>query len=385
MRLPDDTKTMHKKYLWTLPLLIVAVFFGGAVKTFAGEMASARGWLWGGSETGPQDGIVNGNEAGTGWISMHSVDCDTDGDGKVDNGNCGNIGSSIAEYGVDIPEGDGLLSGYAWSEHYGWISFNESDLGGCFPALARASRTGDTLVGGARILSVRDAGANAGGWTGCISLSGKTYGVQIDSDNKLSGYAWNGETNADGVVEGLGWIDFSGASIVAYKTLKICPSLLTIAQGSVGELHLYYDARVGCNDTSSSAASVDSGVAAWSIASGSGSITLSPKGGFHESVDVTAEATGSVARKTVEVQAAWTPPGETASQTASADVYILGKVVSQCVCNLGKKNQYCSDESYDADELPSSSVTTCTPVADACQGTKTCQDTNKWKEIAPVN
>ena len=115
-------------------------------------------------------------------------------------------GGSVS-YGAQIGN-DGKLSGYAWSENLGWISFNEADLAGC-PSSPSCSATSDgsRLLGWARIMSIPQAGANAGGWQGWISLNGSNYGVEIskmDGTGNNPTYAWSDE---------LGWIDFSRARI----------------------------------------------------------------------------------------------------------------------------------------------------------------------------
>jgi hypothetical protein len=143
-----------------------------------------------------------------GWISMNSL---SDGSG--------------VSYGVNVPA-SGALSGYAWSEHYGWISFNGSDLSGCSPALSQASRSGSSITGGARIIAIRDAGVQAGGFDGCISLSGGGYGVTINGSSfpyTLSGYAWSSD---------LGWINFSGVTIESNATASISATSCTIPLGA---------------------------------------------------------------------------------------------------------------------------------------------------------
>jgi len=55
-----------------------------------------------------------------GWISFNN----TTGGGGVN-------------YGVNIGS-DGIFSGYAWSENIGWISFNQSELSGCPSGTCRA-------------------------------------------------------------------------------------------------------------------------------------------------------------------------------------------------------------------------------------------------------
>lgn len=213
-------------------LFVASIGIGSSVKQALAGTESALGWLWGGAEmldvngvTPPNNGVIDGDENGLGWVSMNNRDCDPNNDAVVDasehtaNPACP-IGG-IARYGVDIPMADGDLSGYAWSEHYGWISFNAGDVAGCpSGGTCKARRVGNALLGWARILTIRDAGLNAGGWSGWISLNdanfgGSNYGVTIDASDHLPGYAYSDE---------LGWIDFSITSISPVSTLKICPN-----------------------------------------------------------------------------------------------------------------------------------------------------------------
>jgi len=199
---------MKRKILISLALFLSFFILGAGIKAKAGVSDNVTGWLWGGSEDAnlAAPGIPNdGNETGAGWISMNG-----------------------SNYGVNIPSGEGNLSGYAWSENLGWIGFNPSDVSDCGGDPAR--RVGNELRGYARIMGIKQemVNGNAGGWMGCISLRGTNYGVSIDpSSGKLSGYGWNGENNNDpavgaNVANGIGWIDFSRASIQTVKRLKIC-------------------------------------------------------------------------------------------------------------------------------------------------------------------
>jgi len=150
---------------------------------WANSPTAASGWAWGGTHS------ADGAYQGLGWVSFSS----------------NNVGSGGGNYAVTIPVTNGPLSGYAWSSHYGWISFNGADLAGCSPTLDAPTRVGDALIGGARIIAIRDAmlANNAGGYNGCISLAGDSgvrYGVTVSGGN-LSGYAWSSD---------LGWLNMAG-------------------------------------------------------------------------------------------------------------------------------------------------------------------------------
>lgn len=187
----------------SLVLGFVVAFLFAQTAVFASLTESARGFAWGGMPS------ADGAYQGMGWISLNNL---SDGSGT--------------SYGVHIPFGNGNLSGYAWSTHYGWISFNGADLAGCSPALGQATRSGNAISGGARIIAIRDAGGNAGGFDGCISLSGTGYGLTIGgsaSPYTLSGYAWSSD---------LGWINFSGATVEYNPTASVAITGCTIPMGS---------------------------------------------------------------------------------------------------------------------------------------------------------
>ncbi|MBP9751433.1 MAG: hypothetical protein KBD19_01055 [Candidatus Moranbacteria bacterium] len=227
-----------RKIFGTFAVLAFALGAGVAIRSASAGMETGSGWLWGGSEVAdtnggaaPNNGVLDGDESGLGWVSFNSTDCDTNNNGTIEASEVaahpGCPAGATASYGVDIPSGNGPLSGYAWSENFGWISFNGADLSGvnpCAPVLAQATRTGSSISGGARILSIKTAMAagNAGGFDGCISLSGAApaYSVTVDATpdpDKLLGYAWSSD---------LGWIDFSRASVGGAlpppNTLKVC-------------------------------------------------------------------------------------------------------------------------------------------------------------------
>ena len=126
--------------------------------------------------------------------------------------NLGWISFSGSTYQVTIGS-DGALTGYAWAnprddvsgtDNIGWISFNAADTASCGTP---ARLSGTSITGWAKALS-----ADGNGWGGCISLSGSSpsYGVTLGSSGSsqsgmLDGYAW-----ADSTVGG--WISFNCAT-----------------------------------------------------------------------------------------------------------------------------------------------------------------------------
>jgi hypothetical protein len=138
-----------------------------------------------------------------GWISFNST----------------NEAGPTSDYGVSVAS-NGDMTGYAWSEHIGWISFNETTgcpSGVCAPNFNKVT---GVVTGWARALSAcqddpatptsscpdGSAGAASGGWDGWISLSGTTadsgtYGVVVTGTD-WEGYAWGSDV--------VGWISFGG-------------------------------------------------------------------------------------------------------------------------------------------------------------------------------
>ncbi|MCK5285711.1 MAG: hypothetical protein KAJ58_00595 [Candidatus Pacebacteria bacterium] len=130
-----------------------------------------------------------------GWISFNCID---GGAGQSDI-------CSVSNYGVDVGA-DNVLSGYAWSDNIGWISFNENDLNGCPENDCRVELIGGNLVGWAKALS-----ADNNGWDGWISLDFSTGGGAFQPDpvnygvsligSEFGGFAWGSDV--------VGWISFN--------------------------------------------------------------------------------------------------------------------------------------------------------------------------------
>lgn len=210
---------MKKKILLSFIVFVFSFALVSVIKIKAGVGDNTTGWLWGGgTET---DGSLPGDGTNTnvGWISMNSLNCDADGNGLSDqnngiNPNCPVNGTAVVDYGVTIPDSDGDLSGYAWSENIGAIAFDNSDgyLNNC-PAgngACSARRVGNEIKGWARFVGIAEAASvgNSGDWEGWIKLNGSGWGLDI---TKMDGtginptYAYSDE---------LGWIDFSKSRIV---------------------------------------------------------------------------------------------------------------------------------------------------------------------------
>jgi len=221
------------------------------------------GWAWG------ADARLGSSAGGLGWVSFSCTDRQRDYGGFL--GDVCGIGGGRSSYGVGIDEaadgsGRRYLSGYAWSDNYGWLNFGCSSTpgsGACFgqgeenypaggSAQSRAyvDSTGN-MKGWARFCAVFNSGCSgtfAGGastiaastvlgdWDGWVSLSdsGSLYGVALD-DILFKNYAWGADT--------VGWIKFDpcGGGGPTCRNVQIgtevlgasCASDKTVAQ--VGE------------------------------------------------------------------------------------------------------------------------------------------------------
>ncbi len=131
--------------------------------------------------------------------------------------------SGAVEYGVTINPSTYALSGYAWSENVGWLSFNKADTStppaapfndGLQTYIAKLDTSTCKLRGWGKFLSA------GGGWDGWMKLQreGGTpdYVVSLSgATSEFSGYAWAGSpSESEGVV---GWIstndkDYNGSA-----------------------------------------------------------------------------------------------------------------------------------------------------------------------------
>ncbi|MFH0856730.1 MAG: hypothetical protein V1860_02425 [bacterium] len=104
-----DKRYIIKTAFWffIFAVLILTFFsFKNNKMARADEEDTMSGWLWSGS---------------AGWISLNSTNCDNL--NLEDPGTCGAYG---VDYGVTINEGDGNVSGEAWSERFGWLCFGST-------------------------------------------------------------------------------------------------------------------------------------------------------------------------------------------------------------------------------------------------------------------
>lgn len=143
-----------------------------------------------------------------GWISFNCSDSNS----------CNSV-----DYGVNIAQ-DGILSGYAWNDIMGWTSFNKADLAGCASGACEAKLVNNKLQGWARTLSYGD------GWDGWISLGGGNYEITLNGNN-FEGFAW--DSNIAGASKiGTGWVHFNpplGGVIYIPPLVATCSPDKTVA------------------------------------------------------------------------------------------------------------------------------------------------------------
>ena len=117
--------------------------------------------------------------------------------------NIGWISFSGTNYGVTV-DSSGNLGNYAWSDNVGWISFNAADVQSCVTSYGG---TAGEMVAGRLQGWAKAVAADNNGWDGCISLSGSSpsYGPAvpggINQTGTFDGYVWGSSV--------VGWISFN--------------------------------------------------------------------------------------------------------------------------------------------------------------------------------
>ncbi len=115
--------------------------------------------------------------------------------------NVGWISMSGSTYGLSM-DSNGNVTGYAWSDAIGWISANGADIAACQSGATSRIQSG---VWSGWLRAISGNTTQAGGWDGCISMSGSNYAVSYKQQTgAFSGWAWGSTV--------VGWIDFSQVS-----------------------------------------------------------------------------------------------------------------------------------------------------------------------------
>jgi hypothetical protein len=141
-----------------------------------------------------------------GWISFNCTD----------GGTCATV-----DYGVNIDSGTGNFSGYAWSENIGWIDFAPA---GPYPTDPQYSAKAD--LGTGQVSGWARALAYDAGWDGWIKMrcygtecDTSDYGVYIDGAEEFHDYAWEPDV--------IGWISFNclNTGVCATSDYKVITTL----------------------------------------------------------------------------------------------------------------------------------------------------------------
>ena len=168
-------EAMSKASSLLFSLIFVATFL--VLGSVASADQTARGFAW---------------SSNTGWLSFSSTNCDANDDTRSEGvpAACPAAGTGMARYGV-IVSGAATdvtrnFSGFAWSPHIGWVSFNQGDLAGCPVGTCSAQMVSNAVVGWSRAI-----GRNPG-WTGWIHLANTNpvYGPLLGTDSKFRGFSW---------------------------------------------------------------------------------------------------------------------------------------------------------------------------------------------------
>jgi len=186
-----------KTWLITLTMIVLAVAIAAVITTY--EYSGGITGVSAGSQHNVSGWAWSEN---FGWVSFNCTNDNT----------CG-----TADYGVNIDTTTGNFSGYAWSSNIGWISFQENKApnygfnsncpSSCVSSnncTACYNSVDGKVYGWAKILSLGDDG-----WLKMSDdevLVWNNKGVTIDSNGDFHGWAWNGNSTA-GV--GLGWLSFN--------------------------------------------------------------------------------------------------------------------------------------------------------------------------------
>ncbi|MDO8492133.1 MAG: hypothetical protein Q7S34_00640 [bacterium] len=194
-----------------------------------------------------------------GWISFNCKD--SSGDSAMDT--CPAINGNPGDYGVNIDTSTGYFSGYAWSDSIGWINFAPvAGSGGCTSGECRAQvdllATVDTLVTGwARACGVFASGCSGalksdsdlGGWDGWIKMSDASWTNGVYLEKTTGDPAYN---HLRGFAWGgvLGWLDFDAvASGGSGVLVDIGPPVVTLDVDPSTPLPIPYGAYAKVNWT----------------------------------------------------------------------------------------------------------------------------------------
>lgn len=189
-------------------ILVLTFLLATAWSFYAKSSSSSNFALASGGSSGNVSGFAWSNNFG--WVSLNSRDCDINNNGTFEGpaetptpapDGCPLSGGATA-YSVNI-DNSGNFLGYAWSENLGWINFGPTSGYPTAPnSAAHYDSVSGKVTGWAQVLSL-----GADGW---LKLGDATWASQSTSINsgtgEFNGFAWNGNVDT---TSGLGWLSFN--------------------------------------------------------------------------------------------------------------------------------------------------------------------------------
>lgn len=321
-------KDIFRKLLTVASVVaVVAVMFLHATPARSSATQNFAGWGWGADDNTGFGGGAGGPDlmdppGGLGWLSFN---CTTGG------------GCAVSDYGVDIDQTTGEMTGYAWSSNYGWLKFGGlsgfPNGNGNIAANAKIDPVTLQANGWARFCAAASNPATCsgtssnldnGGWDGWVSLrgTGPDYGISLttadgtlDTPGTLSGYAWGGSDSGRNIV---GWVDFAGVNYLIGPSVSIKANPQNAQAGQsitiswIGENLI--NSPTGCQTSGSSNTGPD-----WYGVSGGGTNKPSPIGAF-----TTAPLSAGVYTYSIQCLGA---DGISLSNTASVQVVVGGVAI----------------------------------------------------------
>jgi hypothetical protein len=167
----------------------------------------------------------------------------------------GALGSSV-NYGVRVNTTTGAISGWAWSDNVGWISFNAST--GCpdTPCSPTMDMESGYWSGWARATAGGDVATD--GWDGWISLSCKNHAIVCLNPYRVQVSPLTGEVSAENRfawgADVMGWINFWDVTLdVTVPIVSLSASPITVMEGGSTTLTWWSLNTTSCTASSSDA------------------------------------------------------------------------------------------------------------------------------------
>lgn len=177
-----------------------------------------------------------------GWISFNSTDCDADCPGPVGTNcvsdgalvGCPAAGTLYPDYGVAIHRVTGAFSGYAWSSNLGWISFNRIDTGD--PA-SDDPGGGSGEIAKLDMVTSSDTYRKIIGWAKVLSLGDDGW-IRFDDNDTGDAYDFGvsvPDLPADGIFSGWAYSSSTASDLYGIGWISFNCSFCDAASDNSGE------------------------------------------------------------------------------------------------------------------------------------------------------